>query len=486
MDSNVDTVPAKETSVLRTIAPVVRYIAQSVLVVLVIAGTFAGVRYLMSTKEEAQSRPAREQSFAIKTIPASVQDHRPLIARFGEIVAARTVDMRVLVGGEVISANPNLSAGATINRGEPLVSIDTFEYEGALIQAEANLAEARARLVEIEAKIRLENDALDRAREQYALSEADLMRARDLVTRGTITPRAVEERELVLIQRQEAIGQRENNIAIEEARVEQQKAVVARAEWGLEKAQRDLENATLRAPFDAVVISESVEPGRLVNVNDAIASLYDRAGLEVNFTITDAQYGQLLADEEDVVGRSVTVEWVLGQQTAVYEAMVTRVGAEVAADRGGVDIYAIIEDDPSKPALRPGAFVQAKIEGRLYRNALEVPEQAIYEGDHVFVVSDGRLERRDVTLIGFEGTSAFVTGEFSPGEEVLAIRLSRAGSGLKVFKEGEQPPRRGPGAGGNGNRTGAEPSPGQRPEGAARPTAGSEGTSPNRNAQLNQ
>lgn len=485
MDSQEEATQPAKTSFLATIAPVMRYGLQTIIVCAIGIGSFLTVRAIMDTPETEGGRAAREQSFAILTIPAQVQDHRPLISRFGEIVAARTVDMRVLVGGEVMVVNPDLSAGSTINKGDPLVSIDRFEYEGALVQAEANLAEAEARLVEIEAKIRLENDALDRAREQYVLAESDLTRARDLVTRGTITPRAVEEREIVLIQRAEAIGQRENNIAIEKARVEQQKAVVARAEWGLEKARRDLENATLRAPFDAVVISESVEPGRLVNVNDSIASLYDRSGLEVSFTITDAQYGQLLADSEEIVGRSVAVDWILGQQTATYEAVVSRVGAEIAADRGGVEIFAQIKDDHDSPALRPGAFVQAKIEGRLYKNAVEVPEQAIYEGDHVFIVNNGRLERRDITLIGFEGNSAFVVGEFAPDERILAIRLSKAGTGLKVFEEGEQPQRGGQAPRRGGQQREGEPQ-ARQTDSKANPDKSGVNSAPRQNAQLRQ
>jgi multidrug efflux system membrane fusion protein len=98
-----------------------------------------------------------------------------------------------------------------------------------------------------------------------------------------LTERDLETRQLTLSQRQQAVDQREANLRIEEARLDQQRAQIARLEWRLEQAERDLERTTLLAPFTGVIRSESVEIGRLVSVNDVVATIYDDSALNVRF-----------------------------------------------------------------------------------------------------------------------------------------------------------------------------------------------------------
>jgi len=405
---------------------------QAVVAFAILFGAFKGMTFLIETKPDVPKRIAPEKSYAVETVVPERGNHAPQISVYGQTQAGREVDLRALVGGEIVETNPNLRAGGHVGRGETLIAIDRFDYEGAVTEARANLAEAQAELVENEGRVVLEKANLVRAREQLEFATRDLQRAEELLGRGAATERTVDDRKLIVSQRQQNVEQSQNTLALEEAKVVQRKASVERLEWRLENALRQLENTVLTAPFDAIVRSSTAEPGRLVSVNDAIVSLYDSDRFEVRFILSDNQYGRLIGDAGTVVGRPVEVTWYLGNEPVTYPATVTRIGADVVSNRGGVDLIAAIDAPEGVAPLRPGAFVEVTIADKTYEGSYRIPETAYYGEGTVYVVKDSRLEARQVSSLAIDDGYILVSGDLEPGETLLATRIPEAGTGLLV------------------------------------------------------
>lgn len=406
-------------------------------------GTYSGIGFLFRDADGKAGFAPREKQYTVQTQIADPKALRQQIDVFGTVVAGRSVELRALVGGPVKRVSDNLMAGSIVRKGEVLTEIDGFNFEGAVSEARANLLEAEARLAEASARIKLENTMLRHAKSQLDLAIRDEERALSLVENGTVTGQTVDARRLVTSQRRQAVGQRERNLEIEAARVGQQEAVIDRLKWQVARAERDLENTRLRAPFDAVVMSETVEPGRMLSVNDVVTSLYDVTSLEVRFTLSDAQFGRVSRDESPLIGRTIDLRWRLGTELYERTAIIDRVGAEVASDRGGIDVFARLESGTEASALRPGAFVELSVPGSLVQNAVRVPEAAVYGGNQVFIIEENRLKSVPITLAGFEGEQAIVQGALKAGDEIVINRLSRAGNGLLVVREGEDSPSSG-------------------------------------------
>jgi RND family efflux transporter MFP subunit len=408
---------------------------KAVLPLVFIGGAYAGMSWLRATKPEVPSRPVVERSYAVRTEPVVLTDHRPELTLFGTAVAARRAEMRALVAGEIIWVNPALQAGGIVAEGDDLLRIDRFDYEGALREAEANLAEAEARLKEIRAKVTLERDMITSSRAQLDIAERDLARVSELTERGALSQKAADDRLLVVTSRQETLSQRENQIDIDEARAVQQQAVIDRLAWKVTQAERNLQNTVLVAPFDAAVTTANAERGRLLSINDVVATLIDRRFVDVRFTLTDDQYGRIADESGSVIGRDVRVTWRAGDTPRTFSATVQRITAEIDATRGGVDVFARIDEKAIAGAgllLRPGAFVEVAIADRLYQDAARIPATALYGTGQVFVVVDGRLTSRTVRIIGRAGSDLLVRGELSEGDRVVITRVTEAGEGLKV------------------------------------------------------
>lgn len=417
---------------------------QFVLMVAVLAGAYTLMDRLVSSREEPTKRPFREATFTVETLEANQTAHRPSILVYGQVETARDVELRPLVSGEIVDINERLTAGMRVEQGELLVSIDPFNYEGAIREAKANLMQVQASVREIDARLASENDQLTSAQDQLELARADLERAQSLARSGTLTNKQVDDRVLVVSQRSQSVSQRRNNIIINEAQKEQQLANIERLEWKLNEAERQLDNTKLYAPFGGIISNANAEPGRSVGSNDVLVSIYDNSQLESRFTLTNAQYGRMATDSDPLIGREVEIIWTIGTVSYSYKGEIDRIGATVAAERGGVEVVARINPEDHAVQIRPGAFVEILVPDRAYNDAIKVPETSIYDQSHVFVVEEGKLARKDIEIFAFDGSSAIIrgTGEqpLKSGDKVLTTRLTEATEGVRVRAPGKAEP----------------------------------------------
>lgn len=409
-----------------------RVLAKLVLPLLVIAAGFAGYQYFLATKPEPPRKPKAERAFNVRTALIDLVDVRPTITLYGNTVAGREVDIRALVGGRVVETSPDLREGGLAEAGAVLLKIDPLDYETELKQTKAQLDEARSKISEFKASINIAESSLAYARQQVDLAERDLARAEPLVARGATSEKTLDDRKQVLLQRKQAADQLQNEVAVWNARVAQQEAVAARLEAQLDRARQRLAETELTAPFAAYVSDVAAQVGRMVSVNDKVATLIDRDRVDVRFTLTDEQYGRIVSADGDLVGREVKVSWALGQTTFDYMAQVERVGARISAASGGVEVFARVKTPREPQDLRPGAFVTVEVPDAKFENVLVLPSTALYEGDKVYVVEEDRLKGRAVEVVGAKGKRLLVRGAFENGERVLTSRVSTPGDGVLV------------------------------------------------------
>lgn len=241
------------------------------------------------------------------------------------------------VDGHIFSITPRIPGYVTkvfvtdnqkVNNGEPLLSLDTTEYEVALAEARANLAEAESTLTSLELGVPLEvsqtaqrvrgaqsqleslRKTLDktlkdeeaafqdlrRAEAVYDLSMIDLRRTKELARTKVVPDSRLDEAEttarsndaqvgaarakLESVRKQRASLEAEidglkanvalaatgEDVAVIKARqVEAQKAKVQLARSRLKQAELDLSYTTVASPADGYVTRKRVEPGLMVS-----------------------------------------------------------------------------------------------------------------------------------------------------------------------------------------------------------------------------
>lgn len=411
-------------------------LAQVALPVAVLAGAVAVYSYMKATRPEVTRRAPREAIFTVRSVPVRFQTVTPSLKLYGTTIAGRQVDLRSLVAGRVTETGPSLRDGGEVKNGETLIRIDPFDFEMRLQESRAQLTEAVAKLAEMKASLSSEESNLAFAKEQLTLGRTDLERATPLAKRGAVSARTVDDRRLIVVQRQQAVQKSADTIGVWRARIGQQEAVINRLKTTISLAERRLKETVLAAPFNAYVSNVGAQVGRLLSINDRVATLIDRDWIEVRFSLSNAQFGRLVSDKEAVIGRDLEVAWDVSRRQLKYRATIERIGAQVSATSGGVEVYARIAN-PSVPVpIRPGVFVEVTLPDARFDKVAVLPSTAVYDNARVYVVHKGRLEARKVTVAGTHGGELLVTGALKDGERVLASRLSTPGEGVRVEEQG--------------------------------------------------
>ena len=399
--------------------------------VAVLGAAFLAFQYMLATKPPVVRKPVEEKVYFVDTVTASKRTIVPQLVLYGNIVAGREVELRPLVTGRVVRVAKTFSDGGIVRKGDLLVEIDPFDYRIAVTERKTQLSEAQARLSEIEADLKGEKALIRHVRNQIELRQRDLARRKSLLERGAGTAKLLDDSKLALSSQQQKLDERIRRAATLDARLLQQKAVIARAEWALTRAERNLRDARLVAPFDGFLSDISTEIGEKVGVNDKIARLTDAGRFEAEFQVSDAQYGRLVR-EGRVIGRPASIVWETGGRNFTFPATIARVSGLVSSASGGVNLFARLQATDTTTLLRPGVFVEVRMADTTYRDVFRLPDDALDGGRFVYVAVDERLVRRSVTIAGRVGNDILVRGEIADGDRVVARTFPEIGPGLKV------------------------------------------------------
>ncbi len=399
--------------------------------ILVLGLAVGGYLYMQATKTIIAPKPVEERIWAVDTVAAVPKDVQPEIKAFGQIFAGRQVELRPLVEGRVIETGSAFVEGGVVRAGDLLIAIDPFDYENARQEREAQVDEARAKLTEIVAERAGALKLLVRDKEQVSLRQRDVTRRQGLVKGGATSQKALDDSRLALSEARQRQIERQRNIAKYGSRIDQQKAVIARLEVQLRQAARDLAQTRLTAPFNGFLANVSTEIGKRVSRSDKVARLIDAGRLEVRFTLSDENFGRLLS-VGNWRGRSIRTEWSAGDTVHRFSARIDRIQAEVDATKGGVDLFARIDDAGPHTPLRPGAFVEVWFKEKLYSKLVRIPASALHTGSRIFIAKDGRLAEQKVEVLARSGNDIFIRGKFDADAEVVVTRFPEMAPGLKI------------------------------------------------------
>ena len=351
-------------------------------IVLLLVGTFLVISFLRATKEEPEILVIEEKSWPVSVIEAQYGDIQPTVALFGEVITSRRSELRALVGGQVIKVGDNFKEGAVVKKGELLLRIDDFEYRNSVTEETAKLD----------------------------VMTGDFERADELFKQGSISE------------------QFRDNALLEKT---QQELV-------LSESEKDLRDTELFAPFDGVINDVQATLGKQVSTfNDKIGEIIDIKNMEVRFSISKSQYGRLLEDENEILGRAIEVRWTVGQKDLIFDASISRVGAEITSNTGGVNIFATIEmDKEQETPLRPGAFVRLRMPDKTYVSVIRIPETAVFNDEYIYIVKDQRLKKVGIAISGYDQSNVLIKPieelMIQNGDLIVTNQLREAGEGVKV------------------------------------------------------
>ncbi len=300
-----------------------------------------------------------------------------VISARGNLVPAQSLVLSSEVGGAIVWKSEKLERGEFVAAGEPLIKIEPIPYELALAQAKATLASARVALADAEA-----------------------------------------------LQRK--------------ARVEEAKANINAAEKLVKKAELDLSKTTITSPFNAIVDSAPVELAQFMSPGKLVAELMSTDKGEVHMPLVQSDAVYLVNNQPTKVMLNRLINGHLYQWQGRYVRLEGRLDQQTRVINAVVEIDNPYEQANAELPLVYGAFVEVTMVGDRVADAEKIPQLALHPESTVFVFEDGKIRKRTVDIVHYDGKGEVIIRGLNNGDRVVTNRLEVMFDQMLVAVKNEQ------------------------------------------------
>jgi RND family efflux transporter MFP subunit len=327
-----------------------------------------------------------------------------LLNASGYVTARRDATVSSKVTGKVIEVL--VEEGMKVEVGQVLARIDSSNVEKSLHLAEAQ-AEA-ARKSQEETKANLEK------------AERDFRRISRLAVDKIASPSDLDRAEAEAKSLQ--------------ARLERQVADVTVAEREVALWKQQLDDTIIRAPFAGIVISKNAQPGEMISPMSAggftrtgICTIVDMTSLEIEVDVNESYINRVKPGQPVEATLDSYPDWQIPAKVIAIIPTADRQKATVKVRVGFEKLDPRILPDMSVKAafqnVTPTASPDSS-DGRSsgMKGGVTVPKAAIGQRDGrdiVWVVREGRAERRAVTIGMTRGDEVSIAAGLSSGERVV-------------------------------------------------------------------
>lgn len=337
----------------------------------------------------APSRPAGGGGIPVSAESARQGDLPITIVALGTVTPVYTVNVESRVAGELIDVD--YSEGQMVKKNQLLATVDPRPYQALVLQAQGALARDQAML---------KNARLDLARYQDAYRK-----------------HAIPEQEL----------------ATQQATVEQDEGVVKADQGNADAAQVNLDYTRILSPIDGRVGLRLVDPGNIVQANGTtpIVTVAELQPITVEFELAEDDLSQLSG--ADVFGGHLRVDALdREQQRVLATGQLIAIDNEINPATGTVKGRARF--DNAHQELFPNQFVNVRLYVKTLQGVILVPSAAIQRNgsaSYVYVIQNGKAMSQAVRILATERETTAVTG-VNAGDLLVTDGFDRLQNGSKV------------------------------------------------------
>jgi HlyD family secretion protein len=415
-----------------------------VILLLVVLLGGAAAAYVLLGKPKAVSvrtvRPRMESS----------SDSAVLVAT-GYVIAHHKIQVGSKIAGRVEWIG--VEKGDRVKENQPVVRLEAREYRAQFEQAQAATEAAQARLAELVKGSRPEE--VDRARAdvqraeaQLRTDEANFNRIQNLVREGVNSAQTLDDARGRFETSRAALDSLKKTLELSQKgpRVEQidnARSEVARAKAATDYAQTLLDATEIRVPSSGTILERNVERGEMVTTSfvgdrgakSFVVTLADLNDIQVELDINQNDFNRVVA------GQACTVV-TDAYPDKKYDCRVDEIAPEANRQKATVQVKVKF--------LKPDEFVKPEMNARVTflsaapaKTETEKPAERLYaipkaavvdreSGRAVFVVSEGVVQAKPVTIGREVGSDVYVSSGLTGSESIII------GDTLKELKVGDR------------------------------------------------
>lgn len=402
-----------------------------VLIVILLAVGMKTFATLEALKKEPERDLREAPPVVVRTTVAERGPYKEHLTGYGYARALLRTEVVAEVSGVIEWRSERLLPGAQVSAKEALVRLDRRDADLTVALRAAEKAQAIGRKTQLEIEIEGIAPRIQLARAALANLQGELSRLETLAGEQLVSETQrdqlkrqsqLEERQLVALLTEEASAP--TRLAVAETEV-------LRATALFDQAELDATRTTVVAPFAGRIESRTAEPGARVQVGAPLFQLVDVSLIEVAVRLPASNY-------EDVLPGARAELRLREDGAAIFTGTIDRVSPGIDPTDRDFQAYVVLRGTAdAPPAVPPGAFVIATIEGRHHEDVIPVPRIAFLNDRLYIAVPDGdvghakAMERRPQIVRQLPDV-ALVSSGIEAGEAIVVTNIERIADGAPV------------------------------------------------------
>ncbi|WP_073166053.1 efflux RND transporter periplasmic adaptor subunit [Tangfeifania diversioriginum] len=362
---------------------------------------------IFRTEPKAQRGGAtKETAMLVDVVTVNRGNFSPTIVTTGTVVPSKDILLSPRISGEVMEISSGFTPGGYVKKGDVLLRIDPSDYQNALQLRESELLQAEADL------------QIEMGRQNVAQKDLELL--------------------------EEELAGQDKSLVLREPQLNAAKSRVEAAQAAVDQAELDLQRTTIRAPFDAHILSRNVNVGSQVAPGQNLGRLVGMDVYWLEATIPQAKLRWLsFPGSGHQKGSPVKIRnrtaWKAGE---FREGFLYKLIGSLEGNTRLARVLVAVEDpllqQTDSASLQPliiGAFMEAGIEAMEMENVFRVNRDLIRKDETLWVMVDNKLQIREVEILLQDSEYAFISSGLNDNEKIVATNLTTVTDGVPLRVE---------------------------------------------------
>ena len=365
----------------------------NVLIPLLILGIgLAGYAVLIILKPKPRVIPPTERMVMVQLHELQSTSAPIALQATGNIEAAQRLELKPEVGGRVYKTADAFEPGGLFEAGDPMLWINPVDFENSLAQARSTLAQAEY------------NFAQEQGRQEVARHEWEM------------------------IDGKESISALEKDLILRKPQLEQAKAQLEATQKAVATAELNIERTCVRVPFNAQILSRSVDLGSQVGSQTTLAELIgtDEYWMTATLPVNELQWLEVPGNPAQIRIEDKSEKFTEGEVFSVLPALEQN-------GRLARIVLRIPHPQESPIPLHINAYAYADMVGKTVEHVYIIPTDALHQGREVWLLNaEERLEIREVHVLWKTREQVFIDEGLSDGERLVLTDIPSPMPNMKL------------------------------------------------------
>jgi len=193
--------------------------------------------------------------------------------------------------------------------------------------------------------------------------------------------------------------------------------------YSIQSDEIRLEKYTIVAPFSGTFSEVYMEVGSIANPGSKIARMIRTDQLELEVPVESSKIHWIQQGDKPQIFDETGTE--------VAKGTVTRISRLIDAKSQAVSVFIALDPAASKNLFQ-GSYLKAIFGGKTIANSMEIPRNAVFNNNDVFVMNDGKLEVKQINILK-HNTKTLVFNGLEVGDSLVVQPLINMASGTRVY-----------------------------------------------------